>query len=220
MPLPLSAYESLDRDFLLDNILITTAVDILLHILLNGHWCFVRVLTPYAILCYQCLPLVSDLLQLHKVNGSKEDAPLTSKDNISPYTGINVSVLSCRMQGGITCRGKPEEGLLAAAVLSIVQWLLTCMQHALKNLQELRNGGIELASMMDKPAVILAEMLKCDFLVAMLCLAKHECRGMLLHVGAGGQGLYCSREVRLTCSLQENSIVNFFVINISEKRVF
>ena len=148
----------------------------------------------------QCLLLVSDLLQLHKLNRAKEDAPQRSKDNISPYTGINVSVLSCCMQGGITCRGKPEEGLLAAAVLSIVQWLLTCMQHALKNLPELRNGGIELASMMDKPAVILAEMLKCDFLVAMLCLAKHECRGMLLHVGTGGQGLYCSHEIHCTYS--------------------
>jgi len=83
------------------------------------------------------------------------------------------------VQGGITCRGKPEEGLLAAAVLSIVQWLLTCMQHALKNLPELRNGNIELTSMFDKPALILAEILKCDFLVAMLYLAKHECRGIL-----------------------------------------
>jgi len=209
VPPPLSACESLDRDFLLNNVLITTALDILLQIAVNGHWCCVRVLTPYVILCYQCLPLVSDLLQLHKVSRSKEVAPRTSKDNISPYTGINVSVLSCCMQGGITCRGKPEEGLLAAAVLSIVQWLLTCMQHALKNLPELRNGGIELASMMDKPAVILAEMLKCDFLVAMLCLAKHECRGMLFHVGTGGQGLYCSHEVHLTCSLPGEQYCEF-----------
>jgi hypothetical protein len=118
------------------------------------------------------------------------------RGNISSYTGINMSLLSSCTQGGITCRGKPEEGLLAAAVLSIVQWLLTCMQHALKNLPELRNGGIELSSMMDKPAVILAEMLKCDFLVAMLCLAKHECRGMSLHVGTGGQGLYFSHEIK------------------------
>jgi mediator of RNA polymerase II transcription subunit 24 len=82
------------------------------------------------------------------------------------------------MQGGITCRGKPEEGLLAASVLSIVQWLLTCMQHALKNLPELKNGNIELTSMLDKPAVILTEILKCDFLVTMLYLAKHESGGM------------------------------------------
>jgi hypothetical protein len=51
------------------------------------------------------------------------------------------------------------------------------MQHALKNMPELRNGNIELTSMLDKPAVILAEILKCDFVVAMLYLAKHECRG-------------------------------------------
>ena len=71
------------------------------------------------------------------------------------------------------------------------------MQHALRNLSELRNGGIELASMLDKPAVILAEMLKCDFLVAMLYLAKHECRGMLLYVRIGGQSLYFSPEINL-----------------------
>lgn len=97
-------------------------------------------------------------------------------------------LFSCSVQGGITCRGKPEEGLLAASVLSIVQWLLICMQHALKNLPELRNGNIELTSMLDKPTVILTEILKCDFLVAMLYLAKHECRGTrhsvaLLYVG-------------------------------------
>jgi hypothetical protein len=42
--------------------------------------------------------------------------------------------------------------------------------------------------MLDKPTVILTEILKCDFLVAMLYLAKHECRGTrhsvaLLYVG-------------------------------------
>ncbi|XP_069683870.1 mediator of RNA polymerase II transcription subunit 24 isoform X2 [Periplaneta americana] len=102
---------------------------------------------------------------------------------ISKYDGFHkphciISLLEFleAIQGGITCRGKPEEGLLAAAVLSIVQWLLTCMQHALKNLPELKNGNIELTPMLDKPAVILAELLKCDFLVAMLYLAKHECR--------------------------------------------
>jgi mediator of RNA polymerase II transcription subunit 24 len=91
---------------------------------------------------------------------------------------MKVWLLFSSVQGGITCRGKPEEGLLAAAILSIVQWLLTCMQHVFKNLQELRSGNIELTAMLDKPAVILAQSLKCDFLVAMLYLAKHECRGM------------------------------------------
>ncbi|XP_071573330.1 mediator of RNA polymerase II transcription subunit 24-like isoform X1 [Temnothorax nylanderi] len=35
------------------------------------------------------------------------------------------------IQVGITCRGKPEEDLLAAAVLSIVHWLLQCYLHTL-----------------------------------------------------------------------------------------
>jgi len=83
------------------------------------------------------------------------------------------------------------------------------MQHALKKMPELRNGGIEFASMLDKPALILAEMLKCDFLVAMLCLAKHECRGMLLHVGTGGQGLHCNHEIHLTFSLPGEQYCEF-----------
>ncbi|XP_066998835.1 mediator of RNA polymerase II transcription subunit 24 [Anabrus simplex] len=74
------------------------------------------------------------------------------------------------IQGGITCRGKPEEGLLATAVLSIVQWLLTCAQHALQNASDL-----QYPAMLDKPAAILKEMLSCDFMVAMLYLARHEC---------------------------------------------
>ena len=94
-----------------------------------------------------------------------------------PASVVDIFIFIC-FKGGITCRGKPEEGLLAAAVLSIVQWLLTCMQYAVKNMAELKNGNVEITPMLDRPATILNEILKCDFLVAMLYLAKHECRGM------------------------------------------
>ncbi|XP_063216057.1 mediator of RNA polymerase II transcription subunit 24 [Bacillus rossius redtenbacheri] len=100
---------------------------------------------------------------------------------ISKYDGFHkphciVSLLEFleTIQGGITCRSKPEEGLLATAVLSIVQWLLGCMMHALKNTTELRAGSVEYSAMLDKPASILNELLGCDFMVAMCCLAKHE----------------------------------------------
>nr|CAD7448099.1 unnamed protein product [Timema bartmani] len=83
---------------------------------------------------------------------------------------------------GITCRGKPEEGQLAASVLSIVQWLLSCLLHAIKNVSELRTDNMELTAMLDKPPIILNEMLKCDFMVAMLCLAKNECVDVYLDV--------------------------------------
>nr|CAD7421420.1 unnamed protein product [Timema poppensis] len=86
------------------------------------------------------------------------------------------------MAGGITCRGKPEEGQLAASVLSIVQWLLSCLLHAIKNVSELRTDNMELTAMLDKPPTILNEMLKCDFMVAMLCLAKNECVDVYLDV--------------------------------------
>ncbi|CAG2056138.1 unnamed protein product [Timema podura] len=108
---------------------------------------------------------------------------------ISKYDGFHkphciISLLEFleTIQGGITCRGKPEEGQLAASVLSIVQWLLSCLLHAIKNVSELRTDNMELTAMLDKPPTILNEMLKCDFMVAMLCLAKNECVDVYLDV--------------------------------------
>ena len=68
------------------------------------------------------------------------------------------------------------------------------MQYAVKNMPELRNGNIEITPMLDKPAGILNEILKCDFLVAMLYLAKHECKGRAYHYGYAQysyQVIYC-----------------------------
>ncbi|CAA9994340.1 unnamed protein product [Nesidiocoris tenuis] len=71
------------------------------------------------------------------------------------------------IQSGITCRGKPEEGILASAILSLVHWLLQCYQH------ELSAEG-DLSNMLTKPASILNNMLNCGFLTSMLYLAKHD----------------------------------------------
>ncbi|XP_066597518.1 mediator of RNA polymerase II transcription subunit 24 isoform X2 [Prorops nasuta] len=80
------------------------------------------------------------------------------------------------IQVGITCRGKPEEDLLAAAVLSIVHWLLQCYFHAL-NTQHLQSTDL-----IDKPASILKQMLGSDFLCAMMYLAKHDDKDLYVEV--------------------------------------
>ncbi|XP_012223236.1 mediator of RNA polymerase II transcription subunit 24 [Linepithema humile] len=75
------------------------------------------------------------------------------------------------IQVGITCRGKPEEDLLAAAVLSIVHWLLQCYLHTLTKSNSLNPYSSEL---IDKPSSILQQMLSSDFLCAMMYLAKYD----------------------------------------------
>ncbi|CAH0387287.1 unnamed protein product [Bemisia tabaci] len=94
---------------------------------------------------------------------------------ISKFTSFNkhhcvISLLELleTIQPGITCRGKPEEGVLASAVLSLTHWLLQCYQQYLNNSSELQ------AEILSKTVSILEEMLKCDFTVAMLYLGKHE----------------------------------------------
>ncbi|KAL1122381.1 hypothetical protein AAG570_003786 [Ranatra chinensis] len=72
------------------------------------------------------------------------------------------------IQSGITCRGKPEEGILASSVLSLAHWLLQCYYHAVTTVPEQNN------EMLQKPAKILHNMLNCNFLTAMLYLAKHD----------------------------------------------
>lgn len=75
---------------------------------------------------------------------------------------------------GITCRGKPEEDLLAAAVLSIVHWLLQCYQHALSIMPQTNPLMPQSSELLDKPANMLKEMLSCDFMCAMMYLAKQD----------------------------------------------
>ncbi|KAF6207841.1 hypothetical protein GE061_016290 [Apolygus lucorum] len=94
---------------------------------------------------------------------------------IAKYDGFHKPYcISCLLefiesiQSGITCRGKPEEGILASAILNLVHWLLQCYQHALSSNLDQSN------SMLTKPASILNNMLNCGFLTAMLYLAKHD----------------------------------------------
>lgn len=81
------------------------------------------------------------------------------------------------IQVGITCRGKPEEDLLAAAVLSIVHWLLQCYLHTLTKMPQSSPLTPQPTELMDKPASILKQMLSSDFLCAMMYLAKYDDKG-------------------------------------------
>ncbi|XP_050548691.1 mediator of RNA polymerase II transcription subunit 24 isoform X1 [Daktulosphaira vitifoliae] len=73
---------------------------------------------------------------------------------------------------GITCRGKPEESVLPGALLSLADWLLSCIRcgHSSKN---------EVKDPLEKRIIIIAvdileSLLKNDFILALLYLAKHE----------------------------------------------
>ncbi|KAF7998350.1 hypothetical protein HCN44_009748 [Aphidius gifuensis] len=88
------------------------------------------------------------------------------------------------IQVGITCRGKPEEDLLAAAVLSIVHWLLQCYHYNLINLSQntLLIGQTCVNDLIEKPAKILKQMMSSDFLCAMMYLAKHDDKKLYLSI--------------------------------------
>ncbi|XP_011338033.1 mediator of RNA polymerase II transcription subunit 24 isoform X2 [Ooceraea biroi] len=86
------------------------------------------------------------------------------------------------IQVGITCRGKPEEDLLAAAVLSIVHWLLQCYLHTLTKAPQSNPLAPHPSELIDKPASILQQMLNSDFLCAMMYLAKYDDKDLYVEV--------------------------------------
>ncbi|KAL6427741.1 hypothetical protein ACFW04_008883 [Cataglyphis niger] len=86
------------------------------------------------------------------------------------------------IQIGITCRGKPEEDLLAAAVLSIVHWLLQCYLHALSKAPQNNPLISHLSELIDKPASILQQMLNSDFMCAMMYLARYDDKDLYIDV--------------------------------------
>ncbi|XP_012540524.1 mediator of RNA polymerase II transcription subunit 24 [Monomorium pharaonis] len=86
------------------------------------------------------------------------------------------------IQVGITCRGKPEEDLLAAAVLSIVHWLLQCYLHTLTKAPQSNPLSPQPSELIDKPASILQQMLNSDFLCAMMYLAKYDDKDLYIEV--------------------------------------
>ncbi|VVC40476.1 Mediator complex, subunit Med24, N-terminal [Cinara cedri] len=73
---------------------------------------------------------------------------------------------------GITCRGKPEESVLAGALLSLVDWLLTCIRSGHLPKDNVANRLEDRIA--NKSIQILEHLLNNDFIFAMLYLAKHD----------------------------------------------
>ncbi|XP_046388735.1 mediator of RNA polymerase II transcription subunit 24 [Ischnura elegans] len=124
-----------------------------------------------------------------------------------PHCVISLMEFLETIQGRITCRGKPEEGLLAASILSLVHWLLTAATHALTALTDLGDSP-EHSLILEKPFTILGSMLNCDFTLAMLQLARQDDRELFndvlkkckeLEVALSGQG----NAGKLTTSMEE-----------------
>lgn len=70
------------------------------------------------------------------------------------------------MLPGITCSGKPEETVFACTLLSTVGWLLQIVQQC-KGSQNI----------VDKANLLLQSLLKDEFYIAMICLAKYIDQG-------------------------------------------
>lgn len=77
------------------------------------------------------------------------------------------------IQAGITCRSKPEETLLAPAILSIINWLLQVFHYSLLKTQT-NNPLINDTDLLEKSGNILNSIVECEFMMAMCCLAKYN----------------------------------------------
>lgn len=73
----------------------------------------------------------------------------------------------------MTCRSKPEETLLAPAILSIINWLLQVFHHALCKTST-TTPIINETDLLDKSGSIVNAIVGCEFMMAMCCLAKYN----------------------------------------------
>lgn len=89
------------------------------------------------------------------------------------------------IQAGITCRSKPEETLLAPAILSVINWLLQVFHNSLCKTQANNTNNnpiIHDSDLLEKSGTILNNIVRCEFMMAMCCLAKYNDVGKLLFV--------------------------------------
>lgn len=100
--------------------------------------------------------------------------------HISKYTSFNkphciLSLLELleTNQVGITTRGKNEEGVLAASMLSTILWLLQCYLYHLNKITSGTQQSVY-EEIGIKCAELLTNMLASDFFMAMIYLAKHD----------------------------------------------
>lgn len=85
------------------------------------------------------------------------------------------------MLPGITCSGKPEETVLACALLSTIGWLIQVLQQC-KNMPQI----------IEKAENLLQSILKDDFYVCMICVARYIDTELFLEIDTRCSELYAS----------------------------
>lgn len=85
------------------------------------------------------------------------------------------------MLSGITCSGKPEETVLACALLSTAGWLVQVLQQCRST-----------ASLIEKAEYLLQTILKDDFYLCMICLARYIDTDLFLELDTRCSELYAS----------------------------
>lgn len=86
--------------------------------------------------------------------------------------GVNATI--CFLKAGVTCRSKPEETTLAAAILSIINWLLQVFHHSLCRTQSPTTPIINDTDLLEKSGALLNDIVGNEFMMAMCCLAKYN----------------------------------------------
>ncbi|XP_055373342.1 mediator of RNA polymerase II transcription subunit 24 [Condylostylus longicornis] len=75
---------------------------------------------------------------------------------------------------GVTCRGKPEENVLPAAVVSLVLWLIKILAAVLKVNDSNKELQAEEQNVFNKTIEVIDKIIKNDFLIGILYIGKQE----------------------------------------------
>ncbi|XP_026686224.1 mediator of RNA polymerase II transcription subunit 24-like [Diaphorina citri] len=113
-----------------------------------------------------------------------------------PYCILSLLEFLENIQSGITCKGKPEEGILPGATLSLAHWLLQCLHHTYLNPGDLQQELIKSC------LHLLQTMLQCKFTCAMLYLAKHENKDLYVDIVKKCQDILDEPSPELSDTLQ------------------
>ncbi|KAL1379418.1 hypothetical protein pipiens_014920 [Culex pipiens pipiens] len=77
--------------------------------------------------------------------------------------------------GGVTCRGKQEEGALTKAMLALVYWLMQIYEHALEVFSENNRAlNSEQQQMVEKLGLVVEKLAQSQFLLGVVYVGKFE----------------------------------------------
>jgi mediator of RNA polymerase II transcription subunit 24 len=75
---------------------------------------------------------------------------------------------------GVTCRSKPEEGVLPNAMLTLISFLMQIFHNALEFYSKNCNFNHEHKQLLSKTGILLEKIAANPFLLAVICLGKNE----------------------------------------------